>query len=116
MVYFKTKNPNLGKFWMALHRMENVCIFYDHLEYFTAIWNILRPFGRVYIWPFDIVCGHLVYFSHFGMFAPIKIWQPCRVARFFLVLDTKTGINVPNEHRMYHNGHKISQMCLNFSK
>jgi hypothetical protein len=24
-----------------------------------------------------------------------------RVARFFLVRDTKTGKNVPNEHRMY---------------
>jgi hypothetical protein len=22
------------------------------------------------------VCGHLVYFSHFGMFGPRKIWQP----------------------------------------
>jgi hypothetical protein len=31
--------------------MENVSIFYDYLEHFTAIW------------PFGIVCGHLVYFS-----------------------------------------------------
>jgi hypothetical protein len=23
-----------------------------------------------------IVCGHLVYFSRFGMFGPRKIWQP----------------------------------------
>jgi hypothetical protein len=43
-----------------------------------------------------------------------------RVARFFLVHDTKTGKNVPNEHKMYQmvikypkwlqnipNGHKI---------
>jgi hypothetical protein len=22
------------------------------------------------------VCGHLVYFSHFGMFGPTQIWQP----------------------------------------
>jgi hypothetical protein len=35
--------------------MENDCIFYDRLEYLTAIWYNL--------WPFDIVCGHLVYFS-----------------------------------------------------
>jgi hypothetical protein len=48
--------------------MENVSIFYDHLEYFTAIWYNL--------WPFGIVCGHLVYFSSFGMFRPIKFWQP----------------------------------------
>jgi hypothetical protein len=25
----------------------------------------------------------------------------CRVARFFLEHDTKTGKNVPNEHKMY---------------
>jgi hypothetical protein len=43
--------------------------FYDHLEYFTAIWYIL--------WQFGVVCGTLVYFSRFGLFGPIKIWQPC---------------------------------------
>jgi hypothetical protein len=48
--------------------MENVCKFYDRLEYFTAIWYNL--------WLFGIVCGDLVYFSHFGMFGPRKIWQP----------------------------------------
>jgi hypothetical protein len=42
MAYFQTKNPHLGKFWEGLG-MENVGIFYDHLEYFTA-------------------CGHWVYF------------------------------------------------------
>jgi hypothetical protein len=51
--------------------MKNVCIVYDHLEYFTDIWYNL--------WPFGIVCGHLVYFSHFGMFGPREIWQPCCV-------------------------------------
>jgi hypothetical protein len=34
--------------------MENVGIFYDQLEYFTAIWYSL--------WPFGIVCRHLVFF------------------------------------------------------
>jgi hypothetical protein len=48
--------------------MKNVCIFYHHLEYFTAILYNLWPFGMVY--------GRLVYFSHFGMFRPRKIWQP----------------------------------------
>jgi hypothetical protein len=48
--------------------MVNVGIFYDHLEYITAIWYN--------VWPFGIVCGHLVYFSRFGMFGPRKIWQP----------------------------------------
>jgi hypothetical protein len=37
--------------------VENVGIFYDHLEYFMAIWYNL--------WPFCIVCGHLVYFPQF---------------------------------------------------
>jgi hypothetical protein len=48
--------------------MENVVIFYDHLEYFTAIWHN--------VWPFGIVSCHLVYFSRIGMFGPRKIWQP----------------------------------------
>jgi hypothetical protein len=42
--------------------MENVVIFYNCLEHFTAIWYNL--------WPFGIVCCHLVFFR-FG------IWQPC---------------------------------------
>jgi hypothetical protein len=33
MIYFQTKNPNLGKFWRALK--------WKMLTYFTAIWNIL---------------------------------------------------------------------------
>jgi hypothetical protein len=45
MIFLQTKNPNLGKFWRALE-------FYDHLEYITAIWNLIRPFGIFY--------GHLV--------------------------------------------------------
>jgi hypothetical protein len=44
MVCFQTKNPNLGKFW-GFFAMENLGIFYDHLVYFTAIGNILWPFG-----------------------------------------------------------------------
>jgi hypothetical protein len=30
-----------------------------------------------------------------------KIREPIRVARFFFGHDTKTGKNVPNEHKMY---------------
>jgi hypothetical protein len=52
--------------------MEKIGVFYDHLEYFTAIWYNLLPFG--------IICGRLVYFSHFSMFGPRKIWQPWRGA------------------------------------
>jgi hypothetical protein len=40
--------------------MENVGIFYDHLEYFMAIWYNL--------WQFGLDCGPMVYLSHFGMF------------------------------------------------
>jgi hypothetical protein len=36
--------------------MVNFVIFYDHLEYFTAIAYILQPFG--------LVCGPLVYFPN----------------------------------------------------
>jgi hypothetical protein len=35
--------------------MVNVGIFYDHLLYIKAIWY--------YLWPFGIVCGHLLFFS-----------------------------------------------------
>jgi hypothetical protein len=31
----------------------------------------------------------------------LEIAVQCRVARFFLVHDTKTGKNVPTEHKMY---------------
>jgi hypothetical protein len=45
MVYFQTKNPNLGQFWRALCRTENVDICYAHLVYIMAIWYMLYPFG-----------------------------------------------------------------------
>jgi hypothetical protein len=48
--------------------MENRGIFYDRLVYFTAIGNIL--------WPFGIVCGHLVFLPPFWDLEPRKIWQP----------------------------------------
>jgi hypothetical protein len=41
MVSFQTKNSNLDKLRRALHRWENVDIFYGHLEYFSDIWDIL---------------------------------------------------------------------------
>jgi hypothetical protein len=40
MVYFQTKNPNLGEIWRALER--------NMLSYFVTIWNILLPFGVIY--------------------------------------------------------------------
>jgi hypothetical protein len=45
--------------------------FMIFLECFTDIWYNL--------WPFGIVCGHLIYFLRVGIFGPRKIWQPwCR--------------------------------------
>jgi hypothetical protein len=40
MVYFQTKNPNLGRFGRALE--SNMLLF------FMTIWNILRQFGIIY--------------------------------------------------------------------
>jgi hypothetical protein len=80
MVYFRTQNPNLGKFRRELE--------WKMLVYFMTIWNILRPFGIFYdhlqyfiaiwyiLWPFGIVCGLLVYFSQLFLFGSRKIWQP----------------------------------------
>jgi hypothetical protein len=62
MVYFYTKNPNLGKFWRTLE--------WKMLVYFMTVWNIFTA-----TWC-KTVCGHLVYFSCFGTLGPRKIWQP----------------------------------------
>jgi hypothetical protein len=45
--------------------MENLGVFYDHLVYFTAIGNIL--------WPFGIFCG---IFSRFGILDQEKSGNP----------------------------------------
>jgi hypothetical protein len=76
MVYFQTKNHNLGKFCIVLQSTMLVnfiaiwsilllfCIFYGHLVYFTAVLYIL--------WPFGILYSRFVYFmsiwyiGHFG--------------------------------------------------
>jgi hypothetical protein len=58
--------------------MENIGLFYDHLVYFTAIGNIL--------WPFGIFCGNLVYFPPFWYFGPRKIWQPCTLPEDYVCL------------------------------
>jgi hypothetical protein len=59
--YFHTKNRDLGILWRVLE-WEMLVYFIDNFEYFTAIWKVLWQFGKV--------CGHLVYFSRFGMFGP----------------------------------------------
>jgi hypothetical protein len=60
MLYFQTKNRNLGKF--CSFAMEEGGVFYGRLVYLTAIWYFL---------------GHLVYFFPFWYFVFRKIWQPC---------------------------------------
>jgi hypothetical protein len=60
MVYFQTKNTNLGKFWRVLKLKMLVYfihigsifrpfgIFYSHLVYFPSFWYIFNPFGMLY--------------------------------------------------------------------
>jgi hypothetical protein len=48
--------------------MENVGLFYDHLEYFTVI--------RYNLWQFGIILV-ILYFLRFGMSELRKICQPC---------------------------------------
>jgi hypothetical protein len=58
MVYFKTKNPNLGLFWRALE--------WKMLVYFMAI--------RYYhLCPFGVVCGRLVYFVVLWYIFPVLV-------------------------------------------
>jgi hypothetical protein len=54
MVYFQTKNPNLGKSWRALdckmliYILWTFGIFYDHMVHLMLIWYILSGFGIMY--------------------------------------------------------------------
>jgi hypothetical protein len=69
MIYFQTKNPNLGKFW-RIFQMEDVgiCVLWPfgkfsvHLVNVVAIWDIVWSFGT---------------FFPFWYVVPRKIWQPC---------------------------------------
>jgi hypothetical protein len=61
MVYFQTKNPNLGNIWEGL-TMEDVGILYGHLVYSLAIWISLWYFG--------------IYFPRFGMLHQEKSGNP----------------------------------------
>jgi hypothetical protein len=49
--------------------MENIGTFYGHLEYITAIWKILGPFGNLH-------SVKLVYFFPVLVYSIKKIWQP----------------------------------------
>jgi hypothetical protein len=38
-----------------------------------------------------------------------------RVARFFLLRTYQIGKNIPNEHKLYQNSHKIYQMVIHYT-
>jgi hypothetical protein len=75
---FSNKKSRFGYIFGGLAK-KNLGIFYDHLVHFTAIENIL--------WPFGIFCGHSVYFSPFWYFVPRIIWQPRLAPSDPLVLE-----------------------------
>jgi hypothetical protein len=109
MVYFQTKNPNLGKFWKVLQWKMYIGIFYGRSVYFTAKWYIL--------WPFGTFCGHLVYFFPVLVCCTEKIWQPCleQLLRenanlsesccmpltFISLENFWSAKNIPNDHKIY---------------
>jgi hypothetical protein len=67
MVYLQNQKSHFWLFFEGI-RMENVDIFYGHLEYFTEIWVIL--------WTFGTFCVDLVHLFRFWYHVRIKIWQP----------------------------------------
>jgi hypothetical protein len=70
MVYFLTKNPNLGKFCRALD--------WKVLIYFMAIWNILQTFGIIYDPLVHFAFNLYIFSARSWYYARRKIWQPCR--------------------------------------
>jgi hypothetical protein len=69
------------------------------------------------------VNSHRHHASMVSLFTLRNLYICTGVARFFLAHYTKTGKNVPNEHKMYQNGHKmyqnghkISPMSVQYSK
>jgi hypothetical protein len=108
MVYFQTKNPNLGKFWRALggeiwlYFMFG--IFYGHWGYFVTIWYILCSFSTFY--PlfisytilFGIFYGYLVYF--------VVIW-------YVLACCTKKSGNPGNRTSIFGSTLYVPAYCCN---
>jgi hypothetical protein len=82
---FSNQKSQFGKVLEGL-AMENLGIFFDHLVYFTAIGNIL--------WPFGIFCGNLVYFSPFWYFGPRKIWHTWSRANQIKSISGKSHFNI----------------------
>jgi hypothetical protein len=74
MIYFQTKNSNLGKFWRALEWKLWLC--------FMPICNILWPFGMYILWLFCNLVAIWYIFPSFGILCQEKIWQPLIVSPF----------------------------------
>jgi hypothetical protein len=96
MVYFQTKNPNLGKCLGALD--------WTMLIYFMANWNILRTFGKF--------CDDLV---HSFTFVPTQIWQPSRRCLMeYLHNLTDISENCVVRHlKVSYNKNRIDPICEN---
>jgi hypothetical protein len=84
--------------------MVNFVIFYDHLEYFTAIAYILQPFG--------LVCGPLVYFPNLecldqeksgnpGLGAGILEYLTSSMSSFFGEVVTKLKRRPISQHDIF---------------
>jgi hypothetical protein len=78
MVSFQTKNPNLGKFWMALDGKM--------LIYFRAFWNILWTFSIGTIWPLGNIVVIWYIFSRLGIFCQEKSGNPVPEGDLFLLI------------------------------
>jgi hypothetical protein len=68
LVYFRTKNSNLGKIWWTLT--------WNMLVYFITIWNILRPSGIHILWPYGKLPVLWFIFPHFGILYQEKSGNP----------------------------------------
>jgi hypothetical protein len=118
IVYFHTKNTNLG-----------ICIFeglgIKNDGIFMVIWYSLRSSSKfcVNLAYFGIFCGYSVYFALFEMLNQknlatllssrrkrlhrrerlrmVKDGAPTRLARLFLLQHTKMGKNIPNNPKIY---------------
>jgi hypothetical protein len=90
MVYFQTKNPNLGKFLRALERKMFV--------YFMVIWDIL--------WPFSIFYGNLVYFPPFKYMNCVKknLTTLVKFGMGYILGDFSQNRLVTQHERKYKNG------------
>jgi hypothetical protein len=63
MVYFETKNPNVGYFLWAL-------------VYFMVLWNILRTYAWYISWPFRNLVAIWYIVPHFGLLCQEKSGNP----------------------------------------